>query len=52
MIKITIPVADPAASAASYTSIQVGRAATYEDALAQSGTFTNLGSVITINGLL
>ena len=52
MIKITIPVADPAASAASYTSIQVGRAATYGDALAQSGTFTNLGSVITINGLL
>lgn len=52
MIKITIPVANPATASASFTSIQVGRAANYEDAENQSGTFVNLGAVITINGLI
>lgn len=52
MIKIIIPLEDPATSAASFDKIQVGRAATYADADAQSGTFTNLGSVIAVNALI
>jgi len=52
MLKIVIPVENPATVTATYDRIQVGRAATYADALAQSGTFTNLGSVITLNALI
>jgi len=52
MLKIVIPVENPATATATYDKIQVGRAATYADALAQSGTFANLGSVITLNALI
>jgi hypothetical protein len=52
MLKIIIPLENPASAAASYDKIQVGRAATHPDALSQSGTFTNLGSVITTNSIL
>ena len=49
MIKLTINVADPIAAAASYTYIQIGKAANEADANAQSGTFSNLGNVITLD---
>ena len=49
MIKVTVNLSDPASSAASYTHIQIGRAANEADANAQTGTFSNLGSVATID---
>ncbi len=49
MIRVTVNIADPAASASSYTHIQIGRASTEDYANAQNGTFTNLGSVIALD---
>ena len=49
MIKVTVNIADPAASAAAYTSIQIGRASTEEYANAQNGTFSNLGSLLSLD---
>lgn len=49
MIKVTINLSDPTTSAATYTNIQIGKAATEADANSQTGTFSNLGSVITLN---
>jgi hypothetical protein len=49
MTKVTIKLNDPAASAASYTHIQLGRAANEADANSQTGTFYNIGSIATIN---
>lgn len=49
MIRVTINIDNPGTAAASYTHIQIGRAATEASANAQSGTFTNLGSVLTLD---
>ena len=49
MTKITINVSNPVTTAATYTHIQIGRAATESDANSQSGTFSNLGSLIELD---
>jgi hypothetical protein len=51
-VKLTINVSDIQTAVATYNAIQVGRAATSADAAAQNGTFTNLGSVITLNAVV
>ena len=49
MTKVTVNLSDPASSAASYTHIQIGRAANEADANARTGTFSSLGSVVAID---
>jgi len=49
MIKVTVSVTDPATAAATYTGIQIGKAASQADANAQTGTFSNLGTVLTLD---
>lgn len=49
MIKLTINVSDPVSTSSTYSYIQIGKAASAADANAQSGTFVNLGSVITLD---
>jgi hypothetical protein len=51
-VKLTIQINDIASAAATYNAIQVGRAATSADAAAQTGTFVNAGSVITLNNVV
>lgn len=47
-LKLRVFVSDIATVYASYDRVQLGRAATQADASSQAGTFTNLGSVITL----
>lgn len=49
MIKVTVSVPNPATAAATYTGIQIGKAASQADADAQTGTFSNLGTVLTLD---
>jgi len=49
MIKVTIPVADISTQIATYTHIQIGRAATSADATSRTGTFVNLGAVVSLS---
>lgn len=49
MIKVTINVSNPVATAATYSHIQIGKAANEADANSQTGTFTNLGSVVALD---
>lgn len=51
-VKLTIQVADISTAVATYNAIQVGRAATSADASGQTGTFSNLGAVITLNSVV
>jgi hypothetical protein len=49
MIKLTINVSDPVSTSSSYSYIQIGKAENEADANSQSGTFSSLGSVITLD---
>lgn len=49
MIKVTINVSNPVATAATYSHIQIGKAANEADANSQTGTFSNLGSVVSLD---
>ena len=49
MIRVNVSVSDPATAAATYTGIQIGRAASQADASAQTGTFANLGTLLTLD---
>jgi len=49
MIRVNVSVPNPATAAATYTGIQIGKAASQADASAQTGTFSNLGTVITLD---
>lgn len=49
MIKVIVSVPNPATAAATYTGIQIGKAASQADADAQTGTFSNLGTVLTLD---
>ena len=46
MIKLSIPVPDIASTIASYSHIQVGRAANSADAASRTGSFVSLGAVV------
>ncbi len=50
MIKVTINVSNPVATAATYSHIQIGKAANEADANSQTGTFTNLAYTGTLTG--
>jgi hypothetical protein len=48
MIRLTIPVSDIATQIVSYNKIEIGRANTKADADARTGTWANIGQVITL----
>lgn len=52
MIKVTMSVPNIASVMATYTHIQLGRAATSADATSRSGTFVDLGPVVTLSELV
>jgi len=52
MIKVTIPVPNITAVIASYSHIQLGRAATSADATSRTGSFVDLGPVIALVALV
>lgn len=52
MIKVTIPVPNITAVIASYSHIQLGRAATAADATSRTGSFVDLGPVIALTALV
>lgn len=49
MIKVNVVVPDPVTAAATYTGIQIGKASSQADAASQSGTFSNLGTVLSLD---
>lgn len=52
MIKVTMSVPNIASVMATYTHIQLGRAATSADATSRTGTFVDLGPVVTLSSLV
>lgn len=52
MIKVTMSVPNIASVMATYTHIQLGRAATSADATSRTGTFVDLGPVVTLSTLV
>jgi hypothetical protein len=52
MIKVTMSVPNIASVMATYTHIQLGRAATSADATSRSGTFVDLGVVVALSSLV
>ena len=52
MIKVTVPVPSIATTIASYSHIQLGRAATSAEATSRTGSFVDLGAVITLSSLV